>query len=124
MDPDFYEAYRDKAEVYYNTKEYDKSLENAQKALAMNNIDGWCHVNMGKLYYVDKDYDKTIASFTRAIELLTAEDPLSTYNAGLFIWRASCYLKKGMIKEAIADYRSAAGYDPHAADVIRLLGII
>lgn len=123
LDPNFYMAYRDKAEAYFFKGMYAEAMDSAEKAVELDDNDGWCYVQRGKVYSVNKETDKAIKDFTKAINLLTAEDPKNKDLAGVYMCRARSFLQKVMIKEAIADFRSAAGYDPAAGDILKLLGI-
>ena len=123
MDPDFYLAYRDKAEAYFLLGMYAESMESISKALQLNDADGWCFVHRGKLYSAGQETDKAIADFTKGILMLTAEDASNPDLGGIYTYRARNYLQKMMIKEAVSDLNNAARYDFFIAQVMLLLGI-
>jgi len=122
LDPAFYPAYRDKAEALILLGRYEEAMKNAEKALELNDRDGWSYVRRGRIYYAFGDNDKSIQDFTRALELLK-EEPDNRELGSIYIYRAQDYLKKVMIKEAIADLKAAAGYDLIYWQVLYLLGV-
>lgn len=123
LDPTFYLAYRDKAEALILLERYEEAMKNAVKALELNDRDGWCYARRGRIYSAFDDNDKSIQDFTRALELLKEEEPDNRELGSIYIYRAQDYLKKLMIKEAIADLKAAAGYDLIYWQILYLLGV-
>ncbi len=129
VDPNFYKAYRDKAEAYLYKARYDDGLKSVQSALMFYDQDGLCYFCRGRLYYKKGEYDKALEDFNKAVELITADKAGDTeaYDkatvAGLYTSRALCYIKKSMFKDAVQDFKAAAEIDPGAGAVLKLLDI-
>jgi len=81
-EPDSWEAWSAKADIFYLQKKYDRSLECCEKSLGINSENGLTWKTKGNVYYMLGQYDEAIACYNRAIEI----DPLlarSWYNKTL-----------------------------------------
>lgn len=123
LDPAFYRAYRDKAEALALLGRYEEAMKNAEKALELNDSDGWCYVRRGRIYSALDNKDKSIQDFTKALDLLTENEPDNRELGSVYIYRAQDFLKKVMIKEAIADLKAAAKYELIYWQILYLLGV-
>lgn len=123
LEPAFYKAYMDKAEAYFYKGMYDDGLKSAQEAIKLNEQDGWCYFQRGRLYYKKGEKDKSFEDFNKAITLLSAGEPDNSDIAEVYTGRAFCYMKKAMFKEAVADFKAAADHDAAAAEILKLLDI-
>ena len=123
-------AYANRGMTYGLMKQYDKAIEDCEKALALLPGDSYvqgvldtARENKGKIeaytrqieanpddveaifsrgykYFERKMYDEAVADFTKAIEV-TPDDPDAYNNRGL------CYYYKGDYDKAIEDYTHA-----------------
>ena len=94
-----------------------------QKALDINNQDGWSFYARGRAEYLKKDYTSSISDLSQGIKLSNQD---TSYYAEMFFRRAYGYLVQRSYNEAISDYSSYIEMsDPKAdttIDAYRLRG--
>ncbi|MEA5570744.1 tetratricopeptide repeat protein [Calothrix sp. UHCC 0171] len=79
--PDFAEAWNRRAFLYYTTGNYQKSLIDCQKVVALNPVHFGALHGMGLCYAATGEYEKAIKSFRRALEI----QPFSLVNQKLIL---------------------------------------
>ena len=104
------DAYINRGQHYYEQKEYDKAIEDFNRAIPLK--PKWISMaygNRGNVYYAKGEDDKAIDSYDQAIAL----DP--KYASALAA-RGLLYEKAGAIERAKADYEAALAADSIVAD--------
>jgi tetratricopeptide (TPR) repeat protein len=99
------DAYINRGQHYYEQKEYDKAIEDFNRAIPLK--PKWLEMaygNRGNAYYAKGEDDKAIDSYDKAI----AMD--AKYTAALTA-RGLLYEKAGAIERAKADYEAALAAD-------------
>ena len=97
-------AYNDLGNAYYSNGQYEKAIEQYQKAIKVK--PEWVYYsNVGDSYRALREWETSITYYQKAVEL-NPEDPVIHYNLYL------AYHAKGMYKEAEESLREAAGLDP------------
>jgi tetratricopeptide (TPR) repeat protein len=113
---DYWRAVYGRGYAYYNTANYDKSLQdfkfyvgNVDKA---SNSYGDALVRLADSYYVAKDYSSAIKYFTEAIRGLINEKDYAYYQAGVIYGILEDYKKAGdYLDRVIKVYTTSAYYD-------------
>ncbi|MDR1346049.1 MAG: tetratricopeptide repeat protein [Bacteroidales bacterium] len=95
--------------TYYDKCDYDKAIEDYNKAIELNPDDANAYNNRGNAYALKCDYDKAIEDYNKSIEL---EPGLAeVYNN-----RGNIYAEKGDYDHAIEDYNKTITLNPDIAD--------
>jgi tetratricopeptide (TPR) repeat protein len=124
LDPTFHKAYRERANAYYWKRKYDEALIDAQKALELAPYDGWCYAQVGGAYRKLGKTDDAVINLTKGIELLKNSEPDNTDYSWIYVYRAQCYMEKGLLSEAINDFVAAARMgDSGSKDILDILNI-
>ncbi len=95
------DAYINRGQHYYENKEYDRAIEDFNRAIPLK--PKWLQMaygNRGNAYYAKDEDDKAIDSYDKAISI----DP--QYSSALTA-RGLLYEKAGSIERARADYQAA-----------------
>src|SRR5262249_12991925 len=95
------DAYINRGQHYYEIKEYDKAIDDFNRAIQLK--PKWLQLaygNRGNAYYAKDEDDKAIDSYDRAIEIDT------TYTAALTA-RGMLYEKPGAIERAKVDFKAS-----------------
>jgi tetratricopeptide (TPR) repeat protein len=95
------DAYINRGQHYYEQKDYDKAIEDFNRAIPLK--PKWlamAYGNRGNVYYAKGEDDKAIDSYDKAIQL----EPKYT---AAFTARGLLYEKAGAIERAKADYESS-----------------
>jgi len=107
LNPNFALAYHYRGAAYINKGQYDKALEDYNKAIAINPSDSNIYNSRGHLFgFFKGQYDMAIRDFDKA--LLLSPDGAYYYNRGLI------YTYKGEYDRAIEDYNKAITIYPLA----------
>src|SRR4029077_12327640 len=99
------DAYINRGQHYYEKKEYDRAIEDFNRAIPLK--PRWVQMaygNRGNAYYARGQDNEAIDSYDKAIEL----DPQYTY---ALTARGVIYEKIGAIERAKSDYRAALAPD-------------
>ena len=106
------DLYHELAKVYFDLGEYDLSLANFKKALALRPQFSEALNNMGVLYVKLDELDKALDCFQQAAKDLLYRTPYYAYhNIG------SVYYKKGDYSAAIENYKKALSLAPNYVEV-------
>ncbi len=100
LDPDYAQAYVDRALVYISMNQPDRAVQDATKAITLNPESIYAYLNRSTAYYLMHQSEKVIDDANKTISLNPA-----TVDA--YVNRAGGYLQLGKYQEAIADYNKA-----------------
>jgi tetratricopeptide (TPR) repeat protein len=114
QEPNFIEAYRDRAIAFCDIEEYDKAIKDFDRAIDINSDDASLFYLRGSCYYSrydeDEDYDEqAIMDFTAAIEI--DKNFIDAY-----LMRAKIYEEQGEYNSAIEDHSSVINIKPDNCD--------
>jgi predicted Zn finger-like uncharacterized protein len=106
-DPDKYEAYYWRGQLFVLRKEYEKAIQDMSRVLELNPSYRQAHRTLGWAYCEAGRYDEAIQALDRSIDL-DPKDGWTFYERGL------CYYKKGNLAAAVRDVKTACdlGYKP------------
>ena len=90
---------------------YHDGIENLNKAIELDPLDGSSFANLGYCRQLLEDYDEAINNYNQAIKLVNNDE--SFYNN-----RGCCFEELGRITEAINDYTSAIEINPDESILI------
>lgn len=99
-DSTFSEAYLNISYIYFDQKNYIKSLFNAKKALKYNQFQSSIYIQSGKCLYHLEEYDSSIYYINKGISFGAKDE----YD---FIYLAKSYSKTGAHRDAIFYYSKA-----------------
>lgn len=108
LDPNFHKAYRERAGAYYFKRKYEEALNDAKKAIELDPNDCWNYAQIGRVYMQLGKTEEAIINSTKGIELMKANEPDNTDFSWIYIYRAHCYMEKGLLSEAVNDFIAAA----------------
>ncbi|MEM3361735.1 MAG: AAA family ATPase [Candidatus Anstonellaceae archaeon] len=100
IDPVDAKFYYEKGNELFEQGEYQKAIENYNKALLLNPAFSECYFNKALCYYNLKDFDTSIEEYTKALEF-DPENPVIYNNRG------DAYYRKQEFQKAISDYDRA-----------------
>lgn len=111
INPDWYFAYTDRANVYKEKGDYESAIADYSQAItrASGVVKILAYNYRGNLFMEKKDYSKAIADYTQSI--LLDPDPSRLIHDS----RASAYIGLKNYDQAIADYSEAIRIDPSFA---------
>jgi tetratricopeptide (TPR) repeat protein len=93
--------YVNRGSAYKNLKQYDKAINDYNKAIELNPADADAYYDRGIIYYYLKQYNKAINDYSKAIEL----KPNFAYaynNRGFtYLWLGKCEKAKSDFDKAI-----------------------
>ena len=95
--------------TYYELKQYEKAIEDYNKAIELNPNDAEVYTNRGNPYYKLKRYEKAIEDYSKAIKL-NPNDAVAYYNRG------NAYDELKRYEKAIEDYSKAIELNPNYVD--------
>lgn len=107
-DPDFWQAYVNRANSLSKLKEYQAALDDIDRAILLNPSDSNTYNSKGAIYYYMKDYGKAAETFTRSIEI----NPKSAMQ---YANRAASYSNLKMFDLALHDLDKAVDIDSNYA---------
>ena len=105
-----------RANSYDNKGEYDRAIQDYDKAIELNPNDAEAYNNRGVAYENKEEYDRAIQDFDKAIEL-NPNDAEAYRNRGI------AYEHKEEHDRAIQDFDKAIELDPNDAEAYRDRGI-
>ncbi len=114
--------YVDSGVAHYNSGEYEKAIDEYNRAIELNPNYAPAYNNRGLAYYDQGMYSSAIADYTRAIQL-SPNDTIAYYNRGnTYYDRENAYTDQGNYNLAIADYTRAIQLDPNHVNSHQNLG--
>lgn len=114
---DYADAYINRGNTYYDKGEYDRAIENCDKAIELNPKDPDAYNNRGITYDNKGEYDHAIEDYDKAIEL-DPKDPEAYINRG------NAYYNKGEYDCAIEDCDKAIELDLNDPDAYNNRGYL
>ena len=102
------EAYQIRGLIFYNLMDYQKAIENYNKAIENISNNPMVYLNIGKSYYKLNDYTKSVNAYNKAIEL-DPKSAISYTNRGLSYYSLKDY------QNTLKDFNKAIQLDPNYA---------
>lgn len=90
-----------------NTGRVDAALDIYKGLVAASPYDSVFHCHLAACYYTRENYDLAMKHFERSLEI-------NLSNIDALVGRGELYLRKGMIPEALGDWKKAIDLDPEA----------
>lgn len=90
-----------------NTGRVDSALDIYKGLVAASPYDSVFHCHLAACYYTRENYDLAMKHFERSLEI-------NVSNVDALVGRGELYLRKGMISEALGDWKRAIDLDPEA----------
>jgi tetratricopeptide (TPR) repeat protein len=109
----FADKYYDQGLVFYESMEYNRSIDDFTKALEINPNDRENHkvyYMRGKSYFKNRQYDPAINDFTKALEICPAEDKETRFS--ILESRGDSYHVLNKNDDAIKDFSDAIVLNP------------
>ncbi len=104
------------AQSYEKARQFDKAVENYQKALAIVPNDASLHINLGSTYAEMNKIPEAQAEFTKGAELNPSGASRAYYNLGVIMYNI------GKMDEAATAFKKASDVDPQYADAFFMQG--
>ena len=101
-------AYYNRGSAYDDEGEFDRAIQDYDKAIKLNPKDGWAYNNRGIAYRKKGEFDRALRDYDMAIKL-------NPKDADIYNNRGIAYAKKGEFDRAITDYDKAIRLDPKDA---------
>ena len=101
----FFWAYGSRAYTYFRLKDYQRAIEDFNRATELDPTYIWGYGQRGRIYRHLRMYDKALADFNRAIELDSSD-------AWAYSHRGLVYFYMGDDTNALADFNRAIELDP------------
>ncbi len=114
--PSYAESYEQLGLAWYRVKNLEKSLENYNKALALNNTKAVTYSNIGIIYFEQGNYPKALELYTKSLSL----DP--NY-ADAYFNMGSTLGMLGRYEEAITNFEKCIQFDPENAKAHQFIGM-
>jgi tetratricopeptide (TPR) repeat protein len=90
-----------------NTGRVDSALDIYKGLVAASPYDSVFHCHLAACYYTRENYDLAMKHFERSLEI-------NRSNVDALVGRGELFLRKGMISEALGDWKKAIDLDPEA----------
>ena len=109
----FADKYYEQGLVFYNSMEYDRSIEDFTKALEINPIDRENHkvyYMRGRSYLENRKYNEAINDFTKALEICPDTDKATKFS--IIESRGNSYHALNKSEAALKDFSDAIALNP------------
>jgi len=119
--PNIPEAYVVRSEVHRSMGNFQKALDDAEKAIKINPEEAATYTNRAIVYLDMKEFQKAISDCTKSIELMTNdgyESYCPYYNRGL------AYMNIGETAKALDDFNKVIDLDPEYAQAYFKRGLL
>jgi tetratricopeptide (TPR) repeat protein len=110
LTPGDYNAYYNRALIYYEMDRYAEALADLNQAIALNSQDGRFFANRGVIHAALGDEQAALDDYTRAI-VLRPDSVTALNNRGLIFYQ------QGDLARALADFDAGLAADPENADL-------
>jgi len=117
LNPGYFKAYYNLAQVYYSKGEYMNALNNFQNALEIDTQYIYAYYYLALCYGRLLDYDNAIINFKKAIKL-------NPQYSNAYHSLASAYVQKGEYQTAIENYKYVLQLNPRDANCYYSLGVV
>jgi tetratricopeptide (TPR) repeat protein len=107
--PDYAEAYKHRAAIYYQNGDFQKAIPDYNRAIEFNRNDAAAFYGRGVAFANSGDYERAIEDYSTAIEL-NPQDAKYVFSRGLAFFNQKEYEK------AIAEYDKAIEINPSYAE--------
>jgi tetratricopeptide (TPR) repeat protein/uncharacterized caspase-like protein len=108
LNPDYFTAYCNRGNAYYNKRDYDKAIEDFSKAITLKPDYALAYYSRATVFNMKKEYDRAIEDYSKAISL-KPDDALAYYSRG------HVFDFKREYDKAIEDYSKAISLKPDYA---------
>ncbi len=108
MRPDKAELYWYRARCYLKTGNLDEALADANQSLEKNPKAAMARFVRAEIYLGKRDFERAIKDYTESLELKLSEK----YVDAAYFGRANAYHAKGLVNDALNDFRKAAELQP------------
>ena len=110
-------AFDNRGIAYRWKGEYDRALQDYERAIHLNPDNANAYNNRGVIYRIKGDYDRAIADYSEAIWLKSGDYPAAFYN------RALAYADKGEYDHALRDFDVVMRFDANNALALYARGL-
>ncbi len=107
--PDYVEAYKHRAVIYYTNGDFQKAVLDYNRAIELNSNDAGSIYGRGAAFSNSGDFERAIADYTKAIAL-NPQEPSYVYSRGL------AFFNKKQYGKAMEDYDRAIKLKPDYAE--------
>jgi protein O-mannosyl-transferase len=114
--PSYPDCYEQLGLAYYRVKDLNKSMDNYQKALALNNTKAVTWSNMGIIYFEQGNYPKAFEHYSKSLSL-------DSNYADAYFNMGSTLGMMGRYDEAIASFEKCIKFDPENAKAHQFIGM-
>ncbi len=114
-EPDYVEAYKHRAVIYYTNGDFQKAVLDYNRAIELNPNDAGSYYGRGAAFSNSGDFDRAIADYTKAIAL-NPQEASYAYSRGLAFFNKKEYGK------ALEDYDRAIKLKPDYAEAFNNRG--
>lgn len=111
------ESYLKRGVAYLDIRQWDKAMEDFNKALALDPQMKKVHQHRAFVYFQNEEYDRALAD-------LNVEAQRSPRDAEIYSSRGNVYQRMGELDKAMADYAQALQLDPDDAQIDMNIGNI
>ncbi|MGV8118142.1 MAG: tetratricopeptide repeat protein [Candidatus Xenobiia bacterium LiM19] len=110
-------AYYQRCSTYFDSKQYDKALKDAEEGFRLDYDRAAAHCNRGVAYYFAKNHEKALPDFNEAIRL-KPEYSEAYYNRG------SLYMDSNEYDKAVEDFNTSLRFNPYYAKAYARRGVV
>lgn len=105
IDPNFSDAYVDRAALYIYKAEYDKTIQDSSKALSIDPRTTEALFNRGAAYLLSRNPEKAIPDYNEGLKI-------NPENVKGYLGRGMAYSDTGKYEQAVADFSNALAINP------------
>jgi len=109
LKPDYFEAYKHRAVIYYTSGDFQKAISDYKQAIELNPNDAGSFYGRAAALSNSGEFDLAIEDYTKTIEL-NPQDASYIYSRGL------AYFNKKEYEKSIEDYNRAIEINPNYAE--------
>jgi len=106
--------FANRANVYFDKKEYAKAVADYNRAIMLNNNDFLSYENRGSAYLMMNKFDSALIDFNRSLQL-------KPDNPDVFRKKGILFFNRNMKEEAIAEYLQYIKYKPSDSETLNTI---